>query len=73
VECRDCHERTTDRQRSLATHQYRLAERECLEALQVVRQVPRHRAVATDRERAVECGDQRNPHRSSAVMEKHRG
>jgi len=53
-------QRTADRERGLATHQYRLAERQRLEPLQVIRQVPGHRARAADRAVAVERRDKNN-------------
>ena len=37
-----------DRERGLAAHQHGPAERQCLEALQIIRQMPWHRAFATD-------------------------
>src|SRR4051812_8854673 len=53
---------TPDRDGGLAAHQYGLAERQRLEALQIVRKMPRHCAVAADGEVAVERYDQRNLH-----------
>src|SRR5207248_585218 len=50
------------RQRGLAPHQYRLAQCERLEALQVVRQMPRHGAIAPYGVVAIECGDQGERH-----------